>query len=166
MSVMASQTTGNLIVCSIACSAEQQRKHQSSTHGHCYLGYRYTLLTMILQTWCGINGLDMQTCVLQCRIHIELNIRVNDDLADETHVFVMQHLVHFFNSSAPRTDKMAAILADGRFKYIFLNENDSIPIRISLKFVPRSPIDYKPALVQLMAWRRKGDKPLPESMLA
>ena len=44
-------------------------------------------------------------------------------------------------------DKMAAMLADDIFKCIFLNENDWIPIRISLKFVPRSPIDNKPALI-------------------
>ena len=31
---------------------------------------------------------------------------------------------------------MAAMLADDNFKYILLNENDRIPIRISLKFVP------------------------------
>ena len=37
--------------------------------------------------------------------------------------------------------------------------------QISLKFVPRSPIDNKPALVQVMAWRRTGDKPLPEPMM-
>ena len=46
---------------------------------------------------------------------------------------------------------MAAILADGIFKCIFLNENDKILIKISLKFVPRSPIDNKPALVQVMS---------------
>ena len=40
-----------------------------------------------------------------------------------------------------------------------------IPIQISLKIVPRSPIDNKPAVVQVMAWRRTGDKPLPELML-
>ena len=34
---------------------------------------------------------------------------------------------------------MTAILADDIFKCIFLNENDIIPIQISLKFVPRSP---------------------------
>ena len=63
-------------------------------------------------------------------------------------------------------DKMAAILGDDNFKCIFLNENDRIRIRrSSLKFVPRSPIDNKPAFVQVMAWRRKGDKPLPELML-
>ena len=51
---------------------------------------------------------------------------------------------------------MAAILADDNFKCIFLNENDRIPIRISLKFVPTSPIDNRPILVQVMAWRRTG----------
>ena len=38
-------------------------------------------------------------------------------------------------------NKMAAILADDNFKCIFLNENDRIAIRISLKIVPKSPID-------------------------
>ena len=61
---------------------------------------------------------------------------------------------------------MAAILADDNFKCIFLNENDRIPIWISLKYVPRSLIDNKGALVQVMAWRRTGDKQIPEPMLA
>ena len=39
---------------------------------------------------------------------------------------------------------MAAISADDIFKLIFLNENDKIPIEISLKFVARSPIHNKP----------------------
>ena len=63
-------------------------------------------------------------------------------------------------------DKMAAILADDIFKGIFLNETDKIPIQISLKLVPRSPIDNKSALVRVMAWRRTGDKPLPEPMMS
>ena len=62
-------------------------------------------------------------------------------------------------------DKMVAILADDNFKYISLSEYDRIPICISLKIIPKSPIDNKPSLVQVMAWRRKGDKPLPELML-
>ena len=61
--------------------------------------------------------------------------------------------------------KMAAIVADNIFKCIFLNENDKIPIQISLKLLPRYPIDNKPALVPVMAWRRTGDKPLPEPMM-
>ena len=51
-------------------------------------------------------------------------------------------------------DKMAAILTDDIFKCIFFNEIDRIPSQISLKFVPKSPNDNKPALVQVMAWRR------------
>ena len=60
---------------------------------------------------------------------------------------------------------MAAILAGDSFKYIFLNENELMSIQISLKFVPIVPIDNKSALVQVMAWRRTGDKPLSEAMM-
>ena len=61
---------------------------------------------------------------------------------------------------------MAAILADDNFKCIFLKENYGIPIWTSLKVVPKSSIDNTPALVQVMAWRRTGDKPLSEPMMA
>ena len=44
------------------------------------------------------------------------------------------------------------------FQMHFVGWNDRILIRISLKFVPRSPIDNMPALVQIMAWCRTGDK--------
>ena len=60
---------------------------------------------------------------------------------------------------------MVTILGDDIFKWIFLNENGRIPIQISLKFVPMRPIDNKPALVQVMTWRRTVDKPLPEPMI-
>ena len=35
----------------------------------------------------------------------------------------------------------------------------------SLTFVLRGPIDNNPASVEIMAWRRIGDKPLSEPML-
>ena len=38
-------------------------------------------------------------------------------------------------------------------------------IKISLKFVRKGPINNIPALVQIMAWRRSGDKPLSEPMM-
>ena len=60
---------------------------------------------------------------------------------------------------------MAAILADDNFNCIFLNANDRIPIQISLKYVPSSPINIEPALVQVMAWGLTGDKLLPEPMM-
>ena len=40
-----------------------------------------------------------------------------------------------------------------------------IPIRISLKFIPSSPIDNETALFQVTAWSRTSDKPLPELVL-
>ena len=55
--------------------------------------------------------------------------------------------------------------ADDIFKCIFLKENVWIPTKISLKFVPKGPINNISALVQIMAWRRPGDKPLSEPTL-
>ena len=54
---------------------------------------------------------------------------------------------------------------DNIFKFIFLNENVWISLQISLKFVPKVQINNIPALVQIMAWRQTGDKPLFEPML-
>ena len=52
--------------------------------------------------------------------------------------------------------------ADDIFKCIFFNENVWILLKISLKFVPKGPINNIPALVQIMAWCSPGDKPLSE----
>ena len=54
---------------------------------------------------------------------------------------------------------------DDIFKCIFLNKSVSISITISLKFAPKGPINNIPALVQIMAWRRPGAKPLSEPMM-
>ena len=54
---------------------------------------------------------------------------------------------------------------DDIFKCIILNENVWIPIKISLKFVPKGPINNIPAMVPIMAWRRPGDKPFSEPMM-
>ena len=48
---------------------------------------------------------------------------------------------------------------DDIFKCIFLNENVRISIKISLKFVPKDQINNIPSFVQIMIWRRPGDKP-------
>ena len=68
-----------------------------------------------------------------------------------------------FNTLRPRQN--GRHFADDIFKCIFLNENTSISIDISLKFVPEGRINNIPALVQIMAWRRLGDKPLSEPMM-
>ena len=67
------------------------------------------------------------------------------------------------NSLRPRRNERYN--ADDIFKWIFLKENVWIPTKISQKFVPKGPINNIPALVQIMAWRRPGDKPLSEPMM-
>ena len=62
-------------------------------------------------------------------------------------------------------DKMAAISQTTLSNAFFVNENARISIEISLKLVPKGPINNIPALVQIMAWRRPGDKPLSEPMM-
>ena len=54
---------------------------------------------------------------------------------------------------------------DDIFKCISLNENVWISLKMSLKFGPKGPINNIPALVQIMALRRPGDKPLSEPMI-
>ena len=67
------------------------------------------------------------------------------------------------NTLRPRQNERH--FTDDTFKRIFLNENIRISIKISLKFVPMGPTNNNPALVQIMAWRRSGDKPLSEPMM-
>ena len=54
---------------------------------------------------------------------------------------------------------------DAIFKWIFLNENVWISINMSLKCVPIGKMLNIPTLVQVMARRRQGDKPLSEPMM-
>ena len=68
-----------------------------------------------------------------------------------------------FNTLRPRQN--GRHFPDDTFKCIFLNENVWIVIKFSLKFVPKCSINNIPALVQIMAWRRPGEKPLSEPMM-
>ena len=68
------------------------------------------------------------------------------------------------NSSYPEQNDRH--FADDIFRCIFSwMKSFCILIKISLKFVPEGPINNNPALVQIMAWRRIGDKPLSAPML-
>ena len=51
------------------------------------------------------------------------------------------------------------------FQMHFLNENVSISNTILMKYVPYGVIDNDLSLVQIMTWRRTGDKPLSEPMM-
>ena len=51
------------------------------------------------------------------------------------------------------------------FKCIFVKENIWILLKISLKLVPKVWINNIPALFQIMAWHRTGNKLLSQSMM-
>ena len=68
-----------------------------------------------------------------------------------------------FNTSSLRQN--GCHFWDGICKCNFLNEDVWVSNEISLKFVPKGPIIIIPAWVQIMAWRRPGDKSLSEPIM-
>ena len=78
-----------------------------------------------------------------------------------------QNIIHWimFQNYIFTITKKGHHFADDTFKRILMNENIRISIKISLKFLPKGPINNIQALVQVMAWHRPGDKPLSEPML-
>ena len=62
-------------------------------------------------------------------------------------------------------DKMAAISQTTLSNAFSWKKIFRISIKVSLKFVPKGPINNFPALVEIMAWHQPGDKPLSETMM-
>ena len=71
--------------------------------------------------------------------------------------------VQSVNTLGPR--QIGCHFPDNIFKCIFFNENVWISIKISLKCVPKGPVNSIPALVQIMAWHWPGNKPLSATMM-
>ena len=115
------------------------------------------LLVYFCHWWHVIHVYDRSTCFVQ--------------LWKQMYFYCNWHwLIHkfheyrqTFNTLRPRQNGRR--FPDDIFKCIFLNENAWISLKISLKFVPMVRIDNIPALVQIRAWRRPGDKPLSEPMM-
>ena len=78
-------------------------------------------------------------------------------------IFSVWVSVGLINSLRPRQN--GRHFPDDIFTCIFFNENASISIEISLKFVPKCLINNIPALVQIMAWCQPGNKPLSEPVM-
>ena len=68
-----------------------------------------------------------------------------------------------FNTLRPR--QRGRHFANDIFKCISLNENVWLSIKILMKFVPEVRITKISVLVQIMAWRQRGDKPLSGPMM-
>ena len=80
--------------------------------------------------------------------------------------------MHYSDRSTPECELLNTLRLrqNGRhfadvYKCTSLNENVQISITISWKFVPQGQINNIPALVQIKAWRRPGNKPLSGPML-
>ena len=144
MNLKASQITDNSTPCWTACPCWQHSKHQSST-----------LLALC-------EGNPPVTFSMSWHHHAHPS-------TSHSHVgkqnwscrYVIYHLL--LNSLKPRWNRCH--FADDILKCIFWKENVSVSIKTSLKLIPKHPINSIPTLVQIMAWRRLGDKPLSEATM-
>ena len=107
-----------------------------------------------------LNSLHAKNFLLVSAKNYEKSAKVARTILFSVLIYFSQML---FNTLSPRQN--GRHFADDIFKLIFLNENVWIPIKNSLKFVPHGPIHNIPALVQIMAWRRPGDKSLSGPMM-
>ena len=132
------------------------------------LVYRYIVGTFRCM-WKGV-------CVLLCSFHsshvyiatVKASTSLMEgDCQNHSGKLLFQEAVpctyRWVNSLRPRQN--GHHFADDNLKHIFLNENVRISIKISLNFVSTYPINNIPALVQIMAWRRPGNKLLSEPMM-
>ena len=108
------------------------------------------------------NGANLNIYISSCDSFNNLNWWWIQNISHVERVRVTKD--PFVNTLRPRQNEQH--FADDIFKRIFFNENVWISIKISLKLVPKDPINNIPALVQIIAWRRSGDKPLSEPMMA
>ena len=170
MSAVASQITSLTIVCSMVYSGADQRKHESSAslafvrgihRGPVNSPYKWPVTRKMFSfddVIMNNHYLDQRWCVL--KISIKINGSYCCPWATVPYGFMWPQLVNAF-----RPWQNGRHFPDDIFKRIFLNENIWIWNTIWLDFVPMVPIGNKTALVQIMAWRRTGAKPLSEPMM-
>ena len=114
---------------------------------------------VLLPNWC--QAIQQPPCWL------DYLIKMSQEFYYVTYAWPFNHLrersggrrpiLFGFNTLRPRQNGCHS--PDDNLKRISLNENVWVFIAISLKFVPRGPINNIPALVQIMAWCRSSDKP-------
>ena len=138
-------------------SAEGNFTRDNSSHESLKLAWK--LLKFHLPFWIQDNLVNLET-VLSLQ-HVQGHFLKS--LLNQAQHSILSVAMKSINTLRPRQNGRR--FTDDTFKRIFLNENVRISIKISLKFVPKGPINNIPALVQIMAWHRSGDKPLSEPMM-
>ena len=81
----------------------------------------------------------------------------------DPHVYDNDEQLIWFQTFRPKQN--VRHFPDDIFEFILFYENGRISIKITLECVSQGPIDTIPALVQIMAWRRIGDRPLSEPIM-
>ena len=110
----------------------------------------------LLVIYVHMVGIHKMVCYLQVPDHIDGSLQERRNSTGD-------HDSSGVNTLRPRQN--CRHFPDDIFKCIFFNENVWISIKIAMKFVPKGPNNNIPALVQIMAWHRPGDKPLSEPMV-
>ena len=150
MSEVASQITSLTIVYPTVYSDADQRKHQNSAS-----------LAFVRGIHRGPVNFPYKWPVTRKKFPFDDVIMIKKSRMHELacHILLVMTITHWGHN------KMTASFLTTILKAIFLNENAYISIKIWLKFVPQVRINTTPALVQIMAWHRPGDKPLFEPMI-
>ena len=162
MGAIASQITSLTIVYSIVYSDADQRKHQSSASLAFVRGIHRGPVNSP-HKWPVTRKMFPFHDVIMIFIGIHdwwHKVKLKLDQLSGRH----SHLEYWYHQPTCLThwgrDKMDTTSQTTFSRAFSLNENVWISIKISLKFVPKGPINNIPALVQIMAWCRPGDKPL------
>ena len=122
---------------------------------------------LIISGVCGIHLRAISHEILSILDHVDMtlkitNLRLQSHLPGTNELNTLIIRGHFYKFNTLRPRQTCRYFADDILKWIFLNENVWILLKISLKLVPKVRINNIPALDQIMAWRRPGNKPLSE----
>ena len=101
--------------------------------------------------------------VLSCNACNEYPVKCENMWGHLSNVHGYWHTTSVFDTFSPRRN--CRLFADDISKSIFLHENILISSIVSLNFAPIGQINNIPALVQITACGRLGDKPLSEPMM-
>ena len=192
MSVMLSQITGASVVYSTVCSGTDQRKQQSSSSLAFVSGiHRWPMncphkgpVTVVTRKMFPFDDVIKVNWLctppplppLPPTPHTPTPPPTPTPNPHPTHtpptpppplLFTDNHRdIVVFGATTLRPRQNGCHFTDYILKGIFVNKDFCVSFQISLKSVPKGPIDDNPALVQIMAWCRTGDQPLSEPMIA
>ena len=80
---------------------------------------------------------------------------------DPMHIWLLHQTIHFVSTLCNNIWCSVSFARD----IVIMQWIIIYRIKMSLKFVPKGAVNNIPALVQMLAWRYPGDKPLSEPMM-